>query len=204
MTITVLDCSHWNTITDWAALRGAGVAGMIHKFSQGVGYHDPKFAERRFAASGSGMLFGRYHFGDASRVTSQVDNFLKGWDQSEALALDWEDNKASQMTIMQAEAFATQVLHRTGVWPLLYTGNTLKDALARGEAPGALLHCRLWLAQWSGAVVLPAGWPSWWLWQHSSEGTVAGITGHVDLNAFSGTAAELCAGWTGAQAVARV
>ena len=49
----------------------------------------------------------------------------------------------------------------------------------------------LWIAHWTsaGAPAVPAGnWAGsgWTFWQHSSTGTVPGISGAVDLDRFNG------------------
>lgn len=205
MTDFVIDISHWQDVTDWSAIRNSGVRAIFHKFSQGADYRDPRYAERRFAASGSGLLFGRYHFGTGENVAAQVGNLLEGWMEDEALALDWEDildelghlkPPEEQMSPEQAEQFVSFVFAQTGVWPVLYSGNRLKDSMLKGFKPKALLNCRLWLAQWGTLRVLPAGWDKAFLWQHSSTGTVPGITGLVDLDRYDGTEDELRAEWT--------
>lgn len=35
------------------------------------------------------------------------------------------------------------------------------------------------------------GWTSWLFWQHSQSGSVAGVTGAVDLDLFGGTLQQL-------------
>ncbi len=195
MTASVIDCSHWNTVTDWRAVRASGVVGVMHKATQGGDYKDPTFKLREPSARLAGLLWGRYAFGDGSDVHAQVTNFLDGWSRDEALALDWEDNPASQMTISQAMSFVIEVEHRTGIVPALYAGNTVKEAVATGAYMGPLFRCPLWLAEWAAAPTLPTGWPALWLWQWTNKGTVPGITGDVDMNQFDGTEEELLASW---------
>jgi GH25 family lysozyme M1 (1,4-beta-N-acetylmuramidase) len=50
----------------------------------------------------------------------------------------------------------------------------------------------LWIAHWTTATTpsVPAGgWSGsgWTFWQYTSSGSVAGITGRVDLDRFNGT-----------------
>src|SRR5215469_8728151 len=133
----VIDLSHHNTVTSFTSVRYSGIAGVIQKVSQGTSYKDPTYVSRCAAASAAGLLVGRYHFGDGSNVDAQVKNFLAGWQPNELLALDWEDNADSQMLLGQARDFVSKVQAQTGVWPVLYSGNTLKEALAvKGANPG--------------------------------------------------------------------
>jgi lysozyme len=196
----VIDLSHWNTVRSWADVKRAGVAGVIHKFSQGVDYRDDLYGGRCTAAKAHGLLWGRYHFGDGTNVRAQVDNFLTGWDPDagELLALDYEDNAGNQMRLGQAREFVSLIFERTGQWPLLYSGNTLKDAIAVGGQPEVLTNCRLWLAQYGPSTKLPAGWDDWWLWQYTDQGAVDGIQGNVDMNRYGGVDVDqLMAEWPG-------
>jgi lysozyme len=193
----VVDLSHWNTVTDWHAIKRSGVIGVIHKFSQGTGYRDPMFDEARAGCKAAGLLFGRYHFAEGSDTMSQVRNFLADYEDGELLALDWEDNTSSTgtMSLSQAVQFVTEVEGLTGQWPALYSGHVLKEALG---APNATLSkCRLWLAQYADQPVCPPGWDKPWLWQWTDEGKNPGVTGNVDLDAFEGSEATLRAEWCG-------
>lgn len=181
----VIDLSHWNTVTAWPEVAKAGVVGVIHKVTQGGGYRDPAYEARRPAAKAAGLLWGRYHFGDATPVQAQVDNFLDGWQPDEAIALDWEFAEGSTMTVGQAMAFVSEVEKRTGVVPMLYSGNVLKEAAANGAFLGILLKCPLWLAEWGAEANLPKGYTTYRLWQYSSTGSIPGIAWPVDLNRFN-------------------
>jgi len=195
----VCDFSHWNEITSFDAVRESGVQGVILKFSQGSDYRDPAYAQRASDAVRAGLHLGRYHFGDGSDVQAQVANFLDGWRPDELLALDWEDNADSQMTLDQALEFVLQVQDKTGVDPVLYSGNTLKEAIASGGDIMWLQACRLWLAQYGPEPDLPDGWDDYWLWQYTPSGSVPGVTGDVDCNDYQGTAEELAAEWAGSK-----
>src|SRR5581483_6292680 len=50
----------------------------------------------------------------------------------------------------------------------------------------------LWVANYgASSPKIPAGWTTWNFWQHSQSGTIAGVTGNVDLNNFNGTQDDL-------------
>lgn len=182
--MSIIDASHWQRDISWPEVAKFGVIGCIHKYSQGEGFHDPAYEARALAARMEGLLWGRYHYGTNGDVHKQVANFLEGAADDEALALDWEDNHENQMTISQAMEFVAGVEKRTGVFPILYSGNLLKEYVVRGAYLGPLLKCRLWLAQYGPHALIPKGWSSYYLWQHTSEGVVPGISGPVDLSRY--------------------
>jgi lysozyme len=185
--IRVIDLSHWNTVTDWAAVKKSGVVGVVHKFSQGQSYRDPQYIPRRQPALAAGLLWGRYHFADSTDVVGQVTNFLAGWEPHELLALDWEDNSGDKLTLDQAEQFIELVTLQTGVVPVLYSGNTVKEAV-KGQPRPILNKCRLWLPHYAEAYACPPGWDLPWIWQHTDKGAVPGIKGDVDANTYPGEA----------------
>ena len=197
----VVDLSHHNTVTDFAATYAAGIRGVIHKASQGATTSDQTYAKRRKDAVAAGLLFGAYHFSDNSNVANQVSNFLRcaAPDENTLLALDWEDQGKRTMTLAQAKEFLQLVYDKTGQRPILYTGNVGKEAL--GGRPDAFLNRhRLWLCQYGNTAKCPPGWDSYWLWQFSADKSgpqphsVAGIKDiGVDLNVFGGT--DLAAEW---------
>jgi lysozyme len=79
---------------------------------------------------------------------------------------------------------------------VLYSGFLIKEQIG-SERDAELAAYRLWLAQYSDAPEWPtATWPAWWLWQYTDQGTIDGIVGDVDLNAYN-AASRLRAEWLG-------
>ena len=192
----VIDISHHNTVTSFADLYLSGIRGVIHKASEGATFVDKTYAKRRKDALAAGLLWSAYHFADNSTVANQVSNFLRSAqpDENTALALDWEDKGARTMTLAQAKEFLQLVFDRTGQRPMVYGGNTIKEAL--GGRPDAFLNRhRLWLCQYGDKAVCPPGWDDYFLWQYTEHGRIAGMAadGNVDLNVFNGT--DLAAEW---------
>lgn len=202
----VIDCSHHQPDPiDWRAVKASGVVGVIHKVSEGTGYADPSFPKRRRAIKEAGLLLGMYHFASGAEVARQVAWFVSkaAPEPDDLLALDYEDNAASQMSLEQAREFIRLVEQMTTRSCVLYSGNTVKDALKRTVDP-YLGQRRLWLAQYSQRPVPQASWASGpWLWQYSDKGTVPGIKGNVDVNEYrrGGDLAKEWSGWKGLKAV---
>jgi len=194
----VVDLSHHNTVTaaDFAGMKTAGILGVIHKATQGVGYTDSKFHERKAMATDAGLMFGGYHFGTNEDATAQRDHFLSVVDPSPEtlLALDHEENQAHTMNLETARTFLTGIrdaVHRPAWY---YSGSLIKGLLGKKVDPFFASHL-LWLAQYGPHAVSPASWAKPTLWQFTDRGTIAGVEGHFDLNQFDGGAAELAKVW---------
>ena len=195
----VIDLSHFNTVHDFAAVKNAGVVGVIHKATQGIGVNDPLYPVRRKAATDAGLLWGAYHFNTGDTIAAQVQHFLDAAkpDVDTLMALDFEDNSHSEMSLDQARQFLTLLEQKLGRSCVLYSGNRVKDLLGNNADP-ALGARRLWLPQYGPVPKPQASWKKPWLWQWTEHGVVPGITGNVDCNHFDGTADELGVQWTGA------
>jgi GH25 family lysozyme M1 (1,4-beta-N-acetylmuramidase) len=198
----VIDISHHNGLQlDFRAAAADGIQGIIHKATQGVGNSDPRFSVNRTGILAAGMMFGSYHFGDGSDGGAQAKYYLSIAKPitGELVALDLENNPAGpSMTIEEARAFVTTIHNEIGKWPVLYSGHTLKAMLGNTPDP-VLVNCPLWLAQYGPTAVLPPGWKTWSLWQHTDGGQpgdkpVAGI-GHCDRDCFDDRTDDLSSFW---------
>jgi GH25 family lysozyme M1 (1,4-beta-N-acetylmuramidase) len=199
-TIPGIDISHWQGTIDWTKVAGAGKEFAFMKATDDVDYVDPTFSTNRAQARANGLLVGAYHFarpdpspGDARR---EARFFVKVADpQAGSLlpVLDIETSRGlDQRGVTRwARTWVAEVRELTGVTPLVYTspygwmartGDT--RLLARDGAP-------LWIAHWGvSSPTLPAAdWDGhgWVVWQHTSDGHVAGIAGRVDLDRLAGT-----------------
>ncbi len=199
-TIPGIDISHWQGTIDWAKVAATGKEFAFMKATDDVDYVDPTFASNRTQARANGLLVGAYHFarpdpspGDARR---EARFFVKVADPragSLLPVLDMETSRGlDQRGVTRwARTWVAEVRDLTGVTPLVYTspygwmartGDT--RLLARDGAP-------LWIAHWGvSSPLTPAGdWDGhgWVVWQHTSDGHVAGIAGRVDLDRLAGT-----------------
>jgi lysozyme len=195
-----IDLSHHNRPESFREAYDHGIRLVIHKATQGRGFIDPDFraVRDRLAEHLPDMKFGAYHFADARPVQAQVRHFLQVARGVKLLALDWEDNHGGggTMSLAQAEAFVQMVFDKTGRWPLLYSGSTLKANPPKKGSP--LLNCELWLAQYADEPTLPAGWKSkgFRLWQYTDgqagpDPTFTPGIGHVDRSIFNGTPEDM-------------
>jgi lysozyme len=193
----VIDLSHYNSVTSFAEVKQGGIVGVIHKATQGTGWSDPTYASRKQQALAAGLLWGAYHFGINEDGTAQAQYFLsivKPGPQ-DLLALDFEEDTSSQMTIAQAEQFVTEVYKQTGRYPGFYS-DALAGNMLGGTQDSILANCWFWRAEYSGGPPsVPPTWPTWTMWQYTQSGSVPGISGAVDRDRFNGDLEGLTKLW---------
>jgi lysozyme len=193
----VIDLSHFNTVTSFSEVKTGGVVAVIHKATQGTDWADPTYAGREQQALAAGVWWGAYHFGTNEDGAAQAQYFLSRVNPGpkNLLALDFEENPNSQMTIAQAEQFVTEVFNQTGRYPGFYSDALVGKMLGSNVSP-ILANCWFWRAQYSGSSPLvPPTWSNWTMWQYTSSGSVGGISGGCDRDAFNGSMDELSHLW---------
>ncbi len=203
MRADVVDLYHGDVMTDIVKVKAAGIKGIIHKATQGAGSTDTAYANRRQWAQDNGLLWGAYHFNNGESVASQVQHFLDVAkpDSKTLMCLDFEDNRASNMSIAMAIDFLDSLVRAGIPRPVIYSGNRAKDLLGNQVIP-ALGKYRLWLAQYGPAARVQPSWKTYWLWQWTGDGigmpphSIDGIkTQGIDINTYNGDPATLAADW---------
>nr|DAO55175.1 MAG TPA: hypothetical protein [Bacteriophage sp.] len=194
-----VDVSNWQCNIDTGALdadfvvSGAtwGVGGLTNMcLTNGVNQAANYQLGR---ASASGKSIGLYHYamGRDARVEADffVDN-VKGYVGRAVLALDWESQDNPQFgNGVWIDTWVRRVYERTHVWPVIYL-----QASALGQLSGYVRgHCGVWVAQYASMAV--TGYQERpWLYgaygeamrQYTSNGSVSGYGGRLDLNYFRG------------------
>ena len=201
----VVDLSHWDPADDYAAAKQAGIVAVIFKATEGQSYTDPTYTQQQKAAKAAGLLWGSYHFADASDVNGQINNYLRfaAPDPHELFCLDWEDNPTGNgmMSVSNAKAWIMAVenaLDRPGQC-VIYSGNTAKEQL--GASNDSFFGARrLWLAQYATTPSWQTSWDDYWLWQFTDgeygplPHSIPGI-GNCDINSYPFAAEKLIAEW---------
>src|SRR5689334_2383175 len=102
----VADMAHFNTV-NFSAIKEAGILGIIHKATQGIGVTDQMYARRRAAARETGLLWGAYSFATGDNAQAHAKHFLEAAtpDSGTLCCLDFEDNPHSPMSGQQAWDF---------------------------------------------------------------------------------------------------
>ncbi|HEV7682681.1 MAG TPA: glycoside hydrolase family 25 protein [Pyrinomonadaceae bacterium] len=193
----VIDLSHYNQVTSFPEIQQSGIVGVIHKATEGTNWSDPTYASRKPQALAAGLLWGAYHFGVNADGTAQAQYFLsfvKPGPQ-DLLALDFEENSSSQMTIAQAEQFVTEIYNQTGRYPGFYS-DALAGNMLGSNQDSILANCWFWRAEYGGAAPsVPPTWSTWTMWQYTESGSVPGISGSCDRDTFNGSEADLSKLW---------
>lgn len=188
----------------------AGVRFCYLKASQGITIPSKVYHSRAEAARAVGIHVGPYHFADPGLDSHrQVELMLRvagKWAPGDLPpALDLESSPAS-MTGSAIEAWALRWLADAqmmcGRKPILYHGPRFWRE--RGHVPQLLAGAKLdvWRAEYHnehapsfpGPASHPASWnlwPGYRIWQYSGNGRLPFYKGALDLNAFTGTEAEL-------------
>jgi lysozyme len=187
---SVVNLSHYDLMRpNFATMAREGVVGVIHEATFPRLQRDAKYAERQGAALEAGLLWGAYHFGDATDPIRQADHFLHsvaaprigGPAESRSgvlLVLDFEKNghyPGGSMSVPQAVAFVERIKQRTGKYPGLYgSENRLRQMLYGRGATGAhreiLANCWLWIANYQAEPRHLAPWSRWHMWQYCGDG----------------------------------
>ena len=195
-----IDVSHYQGTIDWAQVPGAGKRFVIMQATVGETYVDPTYATNAAGARAAGLPITAYHF--AFPLTLPNDAILQAdwFAQNAALlpgdlvpALDLERTGGLAPADLQAwvSTWLGEVSARLGVRPMIYTSPTFwANAMGNTTMFADQGIAVLWVAHWDTVTPTPPannwGGQGWTFWQYSDCGRVAGITGCVDLDRFSG------------------
>lgn len=202
-----IDVSHWQGTINWTKVAAAGKKFAIIKAtdglvqSDGTLYTDPTYATNHSQAKAAGLWTGAYHYARPSTNTNdavlEADHFvavMKVGVGDLIPALDLEESGGMSVAGLQSwvTKFLGEVTAKIGIKPMIYTSpsfwkNNMGDSHALADAG----YKTLWIAHWGvSSPTVPAnnwGGHGWTFWQYTSDGTVSGITGRVDLDRFNGT-----------------
>ena len=197
-----LDVSHWQGTIDWAQVAAAGKRFVYMKASESTTYVDATYTRNRSGAEANGLVVGAYHFarpdttpGDA---VVEADHFIATakWTSGDLQpVLDLEADGGLSSTALQAwvRTFLDHIYAETGVRGVIYVSPSFwSGRMGNSTWFAANGYQVLWVAHWTtgSSPTVPAGnWGSrgWTFWQYTSSGTVAGISGRVDLDRYKGT-----------------
>ena len=170
------------------------VSGVILRACYSV-YKDTAFERHYQEFTSRGIPVGAYHYiiGNAE-IKAQVDAFniavgLK--DMRLGCWIDVEDTRPGTRLYRQNVLDYAELQPDMGI----YTSKGAWNAIMGG----AYLSTRkLWVAHYTTNPypLIPTGWDSWWLWQFTSSGRLAGYAGNLDTNRFFGDDADF-AEWVG-------
>jgi lysozyme len=191
-----IDVSRWQRDVDFGKVAAAGIEFCFCKATEGLSHIDAKFAANWPAIAGAGLIRGAYHFGrpgsDAAGQADFVFDTVRPVAGDLPIVLDLEEDDGLKPPEIRdwTEAFVARLRERMGAPPIIYTGLYFW----RDEAGnGAALDCPLWLAAYvdDPTKYVPKAWEQWSFWQYTSKGSVPGVRGNVDRDAWHGDRASL-------------
>lgn len=192
-----IDVSRYQGAIDWAQVAAAGYKGAmlktvstnrkLSKRADGL-YIDPTFERNYAGARAAGLDVGVYYYTYATNKDmvnaelSLLRQAVYGKELTLPVAVDVEDNRLGNLdkqSLTDLTAYALHEVEQLGFYAQLYTYTSFAKAhLFVGGA--ALQSYDVWLADYTGKT--PNVTFSYNAHQHTSKGTVPGISGNVDLN----------------------
>ena len=199
----VIDVSNFQDTIDWAKVKNAGIKGAIVKCGyrgaeKGSLVEDSRFIEHIHGAYNAGLPVGIYMFTqamNASEGKAEADYAIKMWQKANVpisfpIAVDVENvfykddkgkrqpgraNSLSKAKRTEAvKAFCEEIKAR-GYEPMIYASTSwLNDKLDMSQLP-----YKVWVAQYYDVCEYKG---SYILWQYTSDGSVNGVSGRVDVS----------------------
>lgn len=210
-TVKGIDVSYYQETIDWAAARADGVEFAFIRVSDGVTFHDPKFARNWSEAKAHGVRRGAYQFFRAHQsAEEQADllieaiGVLEPGDLPPVIDVESTDGQSRSTIANKVQRWLDRVEAGLGVRPIVYTGPYFwRDNLGGPD----FARYPLWIAHYgTNCPKVPPTWTRWAFHQRTDSGRVRGVPGNVDMNVFNGTSDDLAAisvGGAGAPAAGR-
>ena len=191
-----IDVSHWQGTIDWAKVKAAGKTFAFAKATEGIGFEDSNYDVNKAGALAQGIKFGAYHFArpGSNDPVREADWFVDTARVQHGmlipvLDLELTGGLGTSALTSWVKAWLQRVDQRLGVKPMIYTSPSFwRNAMGDSRWFADNGYAMLWVAHWG--VTSPSipgsnwGGRSWTFWQYSSDGSVSGIAGRVDLNLY--------------------
>ena len=193
-----IDVSRWQGIIKmegWAQVKAAGYKGAmlktvstnrkLSKRADGL-YIDPTFETNYRNARAAGLDVGVYYYTYATSEAmadaelALLRQAVRGKEFSLPVCVDVEENKLKQLSTLDLSnrtADALEQVEKMGFYAQLYTYTGYKYELDMDRLSS---RWDVWLADYTGET--PNVTFNYNAHQHTSKGSVPGITGNVDLN----------------------
>lgn len=190
-----IDVSRYQGAIDWAQVAAAGYKGAmlktvstnrkLSKRADGL-YIDPTFEDNYKNAKAAGLDVGVYYYtyatseAMANAELALVRQAVYGKELTLPVAVDVEENKLKPMSTLDLTnlaAYALEQVEKMGFYAQLYTYTGYSYELDMQRLAG---RWDVWLADYTGKT--PKVDYTYNAHQHTSKGSVPGISGNVDLN----------------------
>lgn len=182
----IIDVSNWQGNIDWNKVKSDGVKAAILRAGYGryESQKDKKFERNYTNAKAAGIPVGAYWYSYATSVAAAKQEaetcikVLSGKQFEYPIYYDLEDASMTgcgKSVLTQIACTFCEALEAAGYWVGIYANpNWLKNYLDYNT----IKQYTLWLANWG---VSTPSYPCD-LWQYTSDGSVSGISGRVDMN----------------------
>ncbi len=188
-----IDVSSYQGVIDWAAVKRSGVSfAMIRVGFRGYGtgeiFEDRYFRRNIQGAIANHINVGIYFFSaakdsaEAREEAVWVANTIKNYDITYPVAIDIEILNEHRLEGVSNTQMTTNALEfcnyiqSKGYTPMIYS--YLKAFNNIFETP-RFGNYRVWLAQYNDVATYKG---KYYMWQYTSDGTVPGINGRVDMD----------------------
>ncbi len=191
-----IDVSVYQGNINWTEVKNSGIEFVIIRagyrgYTQGALKEDANFKTNMSGAIAAGLKVGVYYVtqavneAEAVEEASAVISLVKDYGVSYPIFIDIEtsgghgsgraDNLSSATRTAVCKAFC-ETIRNSGYTAGVYANKSWwTNQLDYNQLNGYIV----WLAQYASAPTLSGRYD---IWQHSSQGSVSGISGNVDLN----------------------
>ncbi len=193
-----IDVSRWQENIDWRRVRAAGTRFAFIKATEGGDHLDPSFHENWENARRAGIPRGAYHFVWWCRPAHEQAAWFIANVPNEPDALppvldvEWSHSRICRRRVPREEALAKvrhilfEMERHYGKKPIIYTDINFHRDVLEGE----YFDNPFWLRSVAAEPHERYANRRWTFWQWTQTGTVPGIRGEVDRNAFYGSERE--------------
>jgi len=198
MPVHGLDVARYQGRIDFSAAKGGGTNFVFIKSTEGKDYIDPNFYDNWNRAREAGVPRGAYHFMTWCSLASEQANWFIRMVPNDrdalppVLDLEWNNhssckNNHSRADILEkVRVMLAAMEQHTGKVPIIYTDMTFHRDILEGEH----FDNPFWLRSVAAEPHHRYSGRNWLFWQWTQTGTMKGVSGEVDRNAFYGSPDE--------------
>lgn len=180
-----IDVSKWQGQVNWSEVSEAGVNFVMLRSSCNQSYSDPNFEVNYANAKASGLAIGVYHYSYATDVSAAASeaNFLisklQGKQLDYPVVVDIEDPSQVRLdkgTLTNIALTYLTMLKQAGYYPMIYASKYWYNSELDDSLLASYDH---WIAEYNSTLTYNGATS---IWQCTSEGSVNGIYGDVDID----------------------
>jgi GH25 family lysozyme M1 (1,4-beta-N-acetylmuramidase) len=201
-TIKGIDVSKYEGTIDWQAVKGDGVEYAFVRVSDGTMFPDEFFDANWSGSRAVGIVHGAYQFfranedpiAQADMLLAKIGHQMAADDLPPVVDVEADNAQTAAQITANLHIWIDHVTAAIGRKPIVYTARKFWRDFVGGAD---FTDSDLWNAQYTTALCpnVAVPWSSWYFWQYTETGTVAGITppmgGGVDIDRWNGDRASL-------------